>query len=145
MSDIVDIRCRWATCCRKRDAEYVAYVDAYAVAAENARYVDCAETDDDECAADDAAFDREALANAANERETDDAQCAFADVMESFGAAADDVGGGAAEDGVGTVALGDRDVAATNKILLLHRFKSKYFVTLGLYNIQYIYICSLEE
>lgn len=131
-SGIVDIRCRLVTCCRKRDAECVAYVDAYVAAAENARYADCAETGDDECAADDAAFDREAIANAADEKETDDAQCAFADAMESSeaianaaadaadaAADADDVGDGAAEDGAGTVALGDHDVAVTNKILLL--------------------------
>lgn len=117
-SDTADIRCRWVICCRKRDAEYVAYVEAYVAAAENARYVDYVETDDDECVLDDATFDCEALANAVDERETDDAQCAFADAMESFGAVVDDVEGGAAEDDAATVALDDHDVAATNKILL---------------------------
>lgn len=70
------------------------------------------ETDDDECVVDDATFDHEALANAADEREADDAQCAFADAMESFGAVVDDVEGDAAEDDAATVVLGDHDVAA---------------------------------
>lgn len=118
-SDTADIRCRWVTCCHKRDAEYVVYVEAYVAAAENARYVDYVETDDDECVLDDATF--EALANAADERETDDGQCAFADAMESFGVAVDDVEGGAAENDAATVVLGDHDVAATNKILLLYK------------------------
>jgi len=65
------------------------------------------ETDDDECVVDDATFDHEAIANAADEKEADGAQCAFADAMESFGAVVDDV-----ESGAATVALDDHDVAA---------------------------------
>jgi len=87
MSDTVDSQYRWVTCYRKQDAAaHVAYVDARVGVAENVKYVDygetdddCVETDDDcvkigdEYVVDDAEFDYEVIVNAANEKETDDA------------------------------------------------------------------------
>lgn len=92
---------------------------------------DCVETDDDyaeigddECAADDAAFGCEVIVNAADEKETDDAQHAFADAMESIAGdvedvdvAGVDVGDGAAENAA--AAFDDHDVAVIKKFALL--------------------------
>jgi len=93
---------------------------------------DCAETDDDDCAkigddeyaVDDAAFDYEAIVNAADEEETDDAQYAFADAMEST--ADGDVENGAAED---VVAALDHDAAVIKNVHYIKSFfKWKYFI-----------------
>lgn len=85
---------------------------------------DYAEIGDDECAADDAAFDCEVIVNAADEKETDDAQHAFVEAMESFvGDVEDadvegaDAGDGAAEDAA--AAFDDHDVAVIKKFALL--------------------------
>lgn len=48
--DIVDSQYHWVTYYHKWDAAYVACVAARVAVAENVKYVDCAETDDDDYA-----------------------------------------------------------------------------------------------
>lgn len=117
---------RWATCYRKQNVAYVAYVAAVfgahvvAVAVESASCADCAATGGGVCATDDAAFAcdcDEVIANAASEKGTNDAPRSDAsDAVVS--SAEDDVvdveddgdAGDAGEDA--TAALDDRDDAA---------------------------------
>lgn len=111
MSGIVDIQFHWATYYRKQNVAYVAYVGVHVEAAESARYAGYAEIGD-ECETDDATFecDCEAIVNAANEKEKNDVQGAFADAAKS---SVDDVEDDV-DDVVGdaTAALDDHDVAA---------------------------------
>lgn len=86
---------------------------------------DCAKIDDDECAVDDAAFGYEAIVNAADEEETDDAQHAFADAMESTADDDVDVGDGAAEN---VIAALDHDAAVIKKMyIMLDPFQMETF------------------
>ena len=82
---------------------------------------DCAETGDDEYAVGDATFGYEAIVNAADEEETDDAQHAFADAMESTADGDADVGNGVAED---VIAALDHDAAVIKNVYYIKSFSN---------------------